>query len=123
MLVYRVEDSDGRGPYNSYMAHVPGLLMAHNQEGPKTRPNTYADPKLRHIMQDHEFCGFTSLTDMGQWFEGFGEALEDNDFTITEYEIDPSLVLHGSGQVVFEKYQAKKVRVHAPTKYIDRKQA
>lgn len=119
MLVYRVEDETEIGPYNSGL-YVYDMLAAHAKDPERVSP--YRDPRLRFISEYHEYCGFDSMEALAWWFQDFGQALEDEGFIISTYEVDPAYVRHGERQLVFQKSAAKRLGKRLPTKYIDKKE-
>lgn len=120
MIVYRVENCNGVGPYQ-----YPG------------RDNDDAFALHDLIMQEHNYCrchpgpgregfaltldhvfGFTSTASMDKWFEHMGQMLEDCGFSVMEYEVESDFIQHGKAQVTFPRSRGTITKVHKPSQLI-----
>lgn len=130
MLIYRVEDQDGVGPYSNkkWKAIENGKEIDGNQKlvtahkNPETHPvfiiwrhSNDFDDKLRKIEKGDLRYGFKSLEDLDTWFRGFHSMLDAAGFKISIYEVtdEDDVVLHenppnkdGIRQVVFNRCNA-----------------
>lgn len=117
MIVYRVEDEHGNGPY---VARVRGY------NGPRTRAAERLGRLLRdqHGWGDHDHpspaedgiavpehrdtyvCGFASLDQATQWFAGWGERLYTGGYDLMAYDVPDEHVRVGDRQVMFDTHHA-----------------
>lgn len=101
MIVYRVEDASGQGPYNSPWA--PENMPEVHTNNP-THPGPFNDIgwdwpyKLGDV---HTIFGFESLEMLDAWFRGWKTRLRDH-FEIHTYEVPEALVLKGRFQLAFD---------------------
>lgn len=116
MIVYRVEHSDGHGPYNfstaegeirtGDMAELNArLCVAHNDSAhPSPREDNVPNCMGWTIPG---VCGFESLSALAAWFEGWGQELADHGFMIKVFEIDAQWVSAGNRQLVFMPHASR----------------
>lgn len=96
---YRVEHvSTRRGPYTSGNYRLIGALEdRHGWASEDTHPNPRCDEGLGSIAMD-EFCGFSSIAQMTEWFDGFAGALAAHGFVIRVYDLPADQVRVGARQ-------------------------
>lgn len=94
MLIFRVEHNEVPcGPYRidhyfygddpfrkDVIALCYDLCMKHS--GNDHRPV----PRYTQFRTDKDVCGFTSLDELLDWFEGFDQRLKENNFSVKVYE-------------------------------------
>jgi hypothetical protein len=110
MLVYRVENSEGGGPYTFYsfdkadkavVAVSNALKEAHNESHHHPPPHSDGISFVRH----YERCGFVSIEDLVQWFDGWLQKLHDVGFRMAIYDVPTDRVRAGEKQVVFDPFE------------------
>lgn len=105
VLVYRVEDKDGDGPYLCHHKNKPSLISEFGSgvhSGCKKHPNPRVDGEI--IRTDKDFCGFATFEKIFDWFEDDKiEWFETNGFFVAVYEVCESVVQYGNIQLVFRK--------------------
>lgn len=103
--VYRVENVDGRGPYQSNSADTPELIDMSKWHVDENHPEIYFDiPDFEKIPNAYDFkwlCGFLTLNSLREWFDGYIPALNRAGFQIKEYMVPKTKVYVGSKQVLF----------------------
>lgn len=99
MIIYRVEDKDGIGPYQSTNWDFPQhQKKIHN--GP-SHPNPEMEA-LERGWSDH--CGFDSIQKLKRWF-----AIEDRKFfgkrgfKLVVFDVPEHLIKQGKRQLVFKR--------------------
>lgn len=115
MIVYRIEDEDGYGPYNSDLdvrgpVEIQILLSRLNKEHSECRPTLYYDVSYTHREKYLErciwLCCCDSVCKLKDWFEGFYQSLLFGGFVVNIYEVTDinDLILTDSGkQLAFRK--------------------
>lgn len=103
MIIYRVEDPHGRGPYIGY--RVPGIGDAHNDD---QHPSPVQDGTVasRWWLKDHHLFGFATEARLREWFEGWEVQLTEADFQIHTYRVGLDRVHLGMEQLVFDRRYA-----------------
>ena len=112
MIVWRVEHRSSReGPYTRYGEKLYRMGSAHSN--PNSHPNTSRDGLCDHFPSDRRH-GFDCEEAMLRWFQGYGEALVEEGFMATRYEVPDEFVKVGrSGkQCVFQASAAREVSQH-----------
>lgn len=129
MIVYRIEDAFGRGPYRD---HSLRDFSANQIEDLAEMVEYHRDSQHPHPSEDGidsesvflpstsvldgrqfnpaYYCGFDSIESLCEWFSSFEPALAAAGFSVYEYEIDETVegsVLFGHKQVVFKKEFAR----------------
>jgi hypothetical protein len=100
MLVYRVENADGEGPYAGFK--TTDLSRHYNTD---THPGPYYD-NIPSVHSYHRF-GFSSAEKFVSWFnEDERASLAGDGYRMSIYDVDPAHVIHGRKQVVFEAAEA-----------------
>lgn len=102
MLIYRIEGSDGLGPY--WGSPILEMSTAHS------RGDSHPDPMSEDIpMMSDSFCGFPTLDQLKWWFKGWRSMMRRMGFRLKVYEVPHKFVRIGAKQLVFQKKQAKEV--------------
>lgn len=102
MLVYRVENASGEGPYVSGAANV---LRDHNYCA--NHPNIYEDNIELRWGKDPR-CGCVNLEALKKWFGEYLQTLLNLGYYIVEYSVLDSRVIVGESgiQCGFDRYYA-----------------
>lgn len=113
MLIYRVEDKNGTGPYASNNAEWVESIERHemvyeahnylspNHPGPLSE-SWFSIPQ--YTMPEREYIyGFDSESALKFWFNGFLEPMFEHGFFIKTYDVPPQDVIVGRRQVAFKK--------------------
>lgn len=105
MIVYRIENDDGEGPYNCEK-EWPLQYKMRNEHSTNERPNVYVDGCY---IGSNGLSGFDSLDRLLWWFDGWVEHLENCGFRTSAYKVDKDYVqMSESGkQLTFEPYRAR----------------
>lgn len=126
MLVYRVETTEGFGPYNAgsefrslhgsslYDSGNEHLLKRakqlediydslHYTQGSEDHPSVRSD--VRNFDRSYHCCCVT-LELLYEWFEPAKEALKDAGLFIAVYDVEDTHVEHGSRQSIFNRSKA-----------------
>ena len=105
MIVYRVENADGRGPYVGNP--VPEMDDAANDRQPMAWQDGLSEWWNDGKANAYRY-GFRTLEQIKSWFlPDQLTILARHGFRVTEYEVPQSHVLSGKKQVVFNPEQAK----------------
>lgn len=105
MIVYRVENENGRGPYSTSHDFRHDLIDAHNYSRRHPTPNF---PSL-----DAEtiwLCGFASQESLNEWFNGWLEKLTSVGFRVVRYDVPDEFVKNSDIQLIFQKDKAELVK-------------
>jgi hypothetical protein len=99
-IVYRVENSEGHGPYTGALENnifnLTGEPMIHDDGA---HPTPQEDGLDFHYGTD--FCAFHSFADCLTWFgRGLLDLLEANGFNVYKFAVEPAAVRVGKHQVV-----------------------
>ncbi|MEU7570309.1 hypothetical protein [Micromonospora sp. NPDC049240] len=130
MLVYRVETSNGKGPYNGFNAWDLTIAqmarhgeMSSSHANPKTHPTPQADrswrlnPKSQDFGDRHLFA-FASRADLVAWFGGWGVHLQDCGYRVGVYRAPVAEVIAGRNQVAVNRDYMEPVRQYPAGKLI-----
>ena len=99
--IYRVEQPrGGSGPYSWDYADVLETMFSEHEGGIHISPKQ--DDMLGHIDPD-EHCGFATLDQLREWFEGWEEELASLGFIVARYSVLLPLVRYGKTQAVFRR--------------------
>lgn len=108
--IYRIEDSNKKGLYESFFASVKGSEIHH--------PSPMEDPAFNGIFDDERMqdinlsdykrtwnFSFSSLNDVSSWLleECHADKLKANGFFLTKINIPTSFVIEGHKQTIFKK--------------------
>ncbi len=114
VIVFRVEDENGCGPYkNPRRFDIPKLdnfLSNHCKENGRPAPFQQGEPWEDYLngdmpssLREHIF-GFLLLQDLHTWFRDCLHILLENGFKISAYPVNEDTILLGnSGQISFQK--------------------
>lgn len=99
--IYRVEaPRGGCGPYNNEHGLIlESMFEVHRAGG---HPSPLQDWILQGIRPD-EHCGFATLEQLDEWFDGFHDVLHELGFIVAKYEIPVYKVRYGATQAVFRR--------------------
>ncbi len=108
MLIYRIENAGGGGPYTDHLFSDRWKLGSAHRDKNHLPPSE--DPEIRLINQ-WEICGLSSPAFLRKWFSAMWlKKLHDAGFLVAVYESDEAR--EGlNGQVVFP-YQADRVTTY-----------
>lgn len=96
MFIYRIEQDDGLGCYR-FLDEIQWLQEHSRLNG---RPCPAEDKGIERGMEDEEICGFTSLTQLKQWFKlAEIKSLREEGFTIRKIEVE-KITAYGEKQVL-----------------------
>jgi hypothetical protein len=103
--VFRVETLDGYGPYQSatlqrFQRNI--LQDMHEYHCSTDHPCPQVDPLLNSI-DDDEYCGFSNMGALRDWFDGFGQDLDEAEFIVSVYQVPVSDVRVGTQQSLFKR--------------------
>lgn len=107
MIVYRIANQDGNGPYQAdplpyrvqrilqpmYDVHCGGF------GGHPTPQCDYPG----HWMNSYELCAFSSQQKLLDWFDGFEELLDRAGFLVWEFEIEDWYVVELQRQTIIDR--------------------
>ncbi len=107
MLIYRVENSFGTGPYRD--PHYANWDPECSHDGDPNRPT----PKTEGIAYDYDMlCAFNSKTQLKRWFTPKErKALSELGFNVYVYDVNKKYCIKGKKQLVFHKKYAILVEV------------
>jgi hypothetical protein len=111
--IYRYEDSNGVGPYNTYGPIISNYLYEvmckkHGYNNRHIYPNMEEDFPDWHLwlgadgLKDY-FSACTSLAGLGSWFLGFNDLLLNNGFKIKVYQVSEIHIGISDKQCFFDK--------------------
>lgn len=95
--VYRVENWQGAGPYNSALVGLRAMHESHGGNRPQPKDDGIA------LSLNVEHCGFGNRQDLDWWFQGFKRDLYRHKFNIAFYAVESELVRYGRRQLMFER--------------------
>ncbi len=102
MIVWRIENEQGQGPYHG----VPSLYRAFNCEANSMHPSPGTDG-IKNYRDDEHVCGFISIGKMHDWFDrDYKKWLRKNEYLLAQYKAKPYNVKIGRKQCVFDKVRA-----------------
>lgn len=94
MKVYRVEHTDGSGPY--WNGAAGNFYRLFDEDHPEPAASGIKDVRF------NEYFGFASKADMNSWFDKeIRKKFKQLDLHAFEYEVDPKYVRQGDKQAVF----------------------
>lgn len=103
MVVYRVENKAGVGPFTHGIGfRAKGVMF----------PGVASDCGRRSIDPNY-LCGCSSMEELEKWFGDIPVHLEQKGFTINSYEVEDIHVLRGQHQVAFDSTKAKLLSNHS----------
>jgi hypothetical protein len=109
VLVYRVENEAGEGPY--WTGDADGVGME-SQDAPAIHPSPYYDGMGLHFTPGM-LCGFVSVAQFKRWFyrKEWRRGLAALGYKLMVYEVPPDMVVRGHRQVAFRPAQVRPVTV------------
>jgi hypothetical protein len=110
MLIYRIENKDGEGPYwcrFDFPYKHPILTMGEDHcADPVNHPSASKEMMKLGYAEDeftkHHVCGFGSIDQMVQWFDSWLNQLEEWGFYLVEITINANDIMIGNTQVAFD---------------------
>ena len=115
MLVYRVEDSNGTGPYRNWMSigvylkYKHAKLTERTPTPPEDGMSVFDDAYCSGSTNDYRF-GFDSIEALKNWFDEEDRVkLSDDCFVCSVFEIDDDQVMMGGKQLAFNLIKAEKI--------------
>lgn len=125
MRVYRIEDAKGHGPFGGSYILRQAISAANAGRGwedeepcPYRHPGPHDETALRDL-DIHEgspwHFGFRSVAALVRWFDSEAIRVELGKLgaVVAVYEVDPTFVVEGVWQLVFDKPQADRVETLA----------
>lgn len=102
MLIYRIEDESGKGPYiGVWKDEATGQSDAALSCSHADAEHPVASIDIGEDFDKKHFCGCPSLEALEEWFDGWEEILFRNGYFIVKYDIPDDQVLMGySGRQV-----------------------
>ncbi len=119
MHVFRVETLDGNGPYQtsnlSEEQRTQLLEMYDDHSDIAEHPSPWLDRYLGDIKKD-EYCGFVSVGQLRQWFNGWLDILTEQEFVVTVYDVPCDVVRASHHQALIRNVaDYPQVAVHLPS--------
>lgn len=108
--VFRVETQRGGcGPYvkSEHYDTLADMFEAHEDA---EHPSPKKDPYLEYIADD-EYCGFSTVEALDDWFDGYHDVLAECGYVIAVYSVPYTDVRYGSQQCLFRRGDAVPSRV------------
>lgn len=113
MKVFRIEDSNGVGPYSRSWKRLRKMFNCHSGSSHpspfKEDLNVYED-KGGDVEERPHFCGFPTLDQMKVWFRGFRASLNKAGFKLSIYEVGHRNVQIGEKQLLFRRDAATLIK-------------
>lgn len=109
MLVYRVENSKGKGPWAGQCS-IP--ICDATEWHPNRNPGPYDDEPIARWYRDHTWgdiskyhFGVQNIALYNDWFRTYEQklALHNSGFSLNQYEVDYRDAVIGDKQVIFRK--------------------
>ena len=91
MLIYRLQNADGRGPYTSEHIHKGELVECHS--GCSKHPTCRCEDLYKYVTNgciddgNYWLCGFSSRKKLDEWFSGWLDLLGQVGFSVTRYKV------------------------------------
>jgi len=118
MIVYRLEDANGCGPYYLTTKLADELDYAHSylerSDHPVASRDCYWLPLKQLIRSDGYRCAFTSVEQYRKWFKGYLTKLKTAGYKLVSYRVAKRYVAFGAFQVMFIPTKAKKLKEYSP---------
>lgn len=120
MLIYRIENSYGEGPYRGkHHAHKLVFDYYSDMYGAADHPTPDEDfpgSDVYEAMENGAMCAFSSKDALWEWFLGCEYALRDAGFRVVTYQVPGVVLSSPSGQVMFFKEEATEIGTESVTK-------
>jgi hypothetical protein len=97
--IYRIEDSDGIGPYTGRKNPIRWQLLDSHCGG-ENWPIPLSDG-INGFMSGIHLCAFDSLEALAEWFGEFVYRLLEHDYRIVEIDVPNNAIIRGNRQVVY----------------------
>lgn len=117
MIVYRVENEAGLGPYQDSADLLPRMMDAHDGNLRKNHPLPEEDIRLKSLVTRLEdwtathVCGFSSMKQVEAWFtEQDLTAMAKHGQVLKTFKVPKSAVIVGTTQALIEKESLSKLR-------------
>lgn len=104
--VYRVQNADGRGPYNVDHPHRRELNLAHRASD--SHPSFWNDGINAFCYGENKddgsiwVCGFDTESMMKQWFGNWLPLLESVGFSVVKFQVKSEHICAGTRQLTFD---------------------
>lgn len=97
-IIYRIEDKEGHGCYIDGARQTNGL--SHHDRDMNGHPTPLYDKGILRYVENKEFCGFKSLTQLKKWFTLKQiKRMRKNGYTIKKVFVD-EITAYGEKQVL-----------------------
>lgn len=107
MLVYRVENVRGTGPYRRTRKNKK---LADRLSRCHTGCLNHPVAMMLLFLPNDYFCGFDSKIKLQNWFIDFLEELHENKFKLAIYDCpDDEVFVHDEFQILFNRSKAKRI--------------
>lgn len=105
MIIYRIENSQGIGPFHGLFSHKLYGTDKYNAwiKHSKSLPSAIVEFGSHLTLTPYYVCGCQSLDDLMVWFEEFLPELNKFGYSIRQYDVDEENILIGAKQVMFVK--------------------
>jgi hypothetical protein len=107
MIVYRVEDHLGEGPYGDFRDRFKQTLSEELRTShalSSRHPGPYEDKLTRFLTQSpHAVFGFDSIDKAMMWFDGYWDDLHEAGFELKTFETTTYQLGSSGKQLVFIK--------------------
>lgn len=119
MLVYRIENELGQGPFTTYAAYVYDDNKHPRAHSSRNPPGPYSEDWGKHkprcdlgLTCSYGRFGFRSINQLQKWFSSVRgrRAMEEDGSFISVFEVDQMDCWLGKWQLVFHKDRATKVK-------------
>lgn len=116
MIVYRIEDDYGNGPYrtdNFIMNLFWNTPTGRDHRVCKTRP--VPRDLVNRLQSKSAFtfdivCGFNTLAKLNKWFKKYFVILASAGYNIATYEVDKEYCLYDKYQAIFDITKSKLIK-------------
>ena len=128
MLVYRLENKLGKGPYNGGVIWDQGgpkpsyLSNLYNRHSGAADPHPTPGQDGLGYIDDREFFGFDTAAAVCAWFfrePEDAELLTARGLFVTVWEVPVDFVRYGRKQIVFYRAEAHQVRHMTPIEFLE----
>lgn len=118
MLIYRVEDASGVGPYQGIGARH-ALRDIHSVEKHPSPFREWGDKAYDFLGDDNMLFGFDSIPQLLNWFgDALGE-LEKAHYVVTVFTVANDAAIRGRTQCAFDVQRAERI-AYVPCQLVER---
>ena len=103
MKVFRIEDSNGIGPYSKGWDRLSTMFQSHSGFSHPSPSEEDLDVYDEYGDERPHFCGFPTIDQMKVWFKGFRASLRRAGFKLSVYEVGHRDVQIGEKQLLFRR--------------------